>query len=172
MNLGGGQAQVDSSLGGVTLQQAVLPAEDHAQAAFQLGFQLGVAAGLGRLALERIGLAGNLLQNVVHPRQILLSAFQLGLGETLTRFELGDAGGFFNDAAAVLGLGAEDLADAALLDDGVAFRTQAGAHEQVLNVAQAGGTAVDEVFAFAGTEQAAGDGDFGVVRGLAVFHRP
>jgi len=99
----------------------------------------------------------------------LLGAFELGLGETLARFELGDAGGLFDDGAAVLRLGAEDLPDAALLNDGVTFGTQAGAHEDVLDIAQAGGAAVDEVFAFARAEEAARDGDFSVSLGMAVL---
>ncbi len=74
--------------------------------------------------------------------------------------------------AAVLRPRAEDLADAALLDDGVAFRPEARAHEQVLNVAQAGQAAVDQVLAFARPVQAPGDGDFArlVGRVLRVVH--
>ena len=49
----------------------------------------------------------------------------------------GDAGGFFDDAATVKGLGGEDLADALLADHGVAFAAEAGAHEDVLDVAEA-----------------------------------
>ena len=45
-------------------------------------------------------------------------------------------GGFLDHRAAVLRAGAEDLADAALLDDGVGFRAQPGAHEDVLDVPQ------------------------------------
>ena len=59
------------------------------------------------------------------------------------------------------------MADAALLDDGIAFRSQAGAHEDVLDVAQPGLTAVDEVFALARAEQAPGDGHFGRLGGVA-----
>ena len=74
-------------------------------------------------------------------------------------------------AAAVLRLGAEDLPDAPLLDDGVALRAQAGAHENVLDIAQARRAAVDEVFALARTEQAPRDGDLAGPLGLAIFHR-
>ena len=86
--------------------------------------------------------------------------FELGFGQALLGLELGDAGGLFDDGAAVGGLGAEHLADAALLDDGVGVRAQADAHEEVLNVAQARGAAVDEVFALAGAIQAAADDHF------------
>ena len=48
----------------------------------------------------------------------------------------------------------------ALFDDRVAFRAEAGTHEDVLNVAKAGLATVDQVLAFAGAEKAAGDGYF------------
>ncbi len=49
--------------------------------------------------------------------------------------------------AAVERLGAEELADALLADDGVGFAAEAGAHEDVLNVAEAADLAVEEVLA-------------------------
>ena len=170
LQFAGGEVQVDRRLGRIALQQAILAGEHHAQAGIQLGLELAVALGLGCLPLERIHLAGDFLQDVVDARQILLGAFQLGFGQALAGLELGDAGGLFDDRAAVLRLGAENLADAALLDDGVAFRPEAGAHEEVLDIAQAGGAAVDQVFAFARAVQAAGDGDFRVLRRMSVFH--
>ena len=149
LQLGRGEVEIDGGLGGVALQQAVLAGEHHAQAGFQLALELGVAPRLGRLALEGIHLAGDFFQDVVDARQVLLGAFELGFGQAFARLEPGDAGGLLDHRAAVLRLGAENLADAALLDDGVALRAEAGAHENVLDVAQAGGAAVDEVFAFA-----------------------
>ena len=77
----------------------------------------------------------------------------------------GDAGGLFDDGAAVGRLAAEDLADASLLDDGVGLGPEAGAHEDVLNVAQAAELAVEQIFAFAGAEQAARDCDFSGLEG-------
>ncbi len=73
--------------------------------------------------------------------------------------EAGDAGGFFDDGAAVLRLGGEELADALLADDGVGLAAEAGAHEDVLDVAEAADFAVEEVFGVAGAEEAAGDGE-------------
>ena len=169
---GGGQVQVERRFGGVALQQAVLAGEHDAQSGFHLGFEFAVALGLGGLPLERIHLAGDFFQDVEDARQILLGAFQLGFGQALAVLELGDAGGLFDHGAAVLRLGAEDLADAPLLDDGVAFRAEARAHEDVLDVAQAGGVAVDQVFAFARPVQAAGDGDFsGCLDGCVAIRR-
>ena len=46
------------------------------------------------------------------------------------------------------------------LDDGVTIRTEAHAHKNFLDVAQAGHVAVDEVFALAGTIQPAANHHF------------
>ena len=98
LQFAGGDVQIDRRLGRIALQQAVLAAEHHAQAGIQLDLEFAIALGLGRLALERIHLAGDFLQDVVHARQILLGAFQLGFGQALPGLELGDAGGFFDHA--------------------------------------------------------------------------
>ena len=89
-----------------------------------------------------------------------LADFEPKLGEALLGLEAGDAGGLFDDAAAVERLGAEQLADALLPDDGVGLAAEAGAHEDVLNVAQAADLAVQQIFGVAGAEEAAGDGEF------------
>ena len=152
-------AQVERHAGGVALQHPESPGHGLAQERHHLRAQFLVAPRLGRLPLERIHLPRDFFQDVEHARQVLLGAFELGFGQPLARLVLADAGGFFDDRAAVGRLVGKNLADAALLDDGVAFRPEAGAHEQVLDVAQAGGLAVDQVFAFAGPVQAARDGD-------------
>ena len=105
-------------------------------------------------------MAADFFEDVEDTGEILLGAFELGFGETAFGFEAGDAGSFFDDGAAVSGAGGEDLADAALLDDGVGFRSEAGAHEDVLDVAETGLLAVDEIFTVAGAEQSAGDNQF------------
>ena len=74
-----------------------LPESTTRRRAFHLALQLAVAPRLGGLALERIHLPRDLLQNVEHARQVLLGAFQLGLGQTLARLVLGDAGRLFDD---------------------------------------------------------------------------
>ena len=139
-----------------------------AQMRQHVGAQFFVALGFRRLALERVDLAADFFQDVEHARQILFRAFELRFGQALAGFVFADAGGFFDDGAAVGWLVGKNLADAALLDDGVAFRAEAGAHEEILNVAQAGGFAVDQVFAFARAVEAAGDGDLGGLVRMAV----
>ncbi len=162
----GGDLVVERDAGRVHLMEAA--GEDDAQAAAQLIAHGGVALGLGGLALERVHLPRDLFEDVVHAREILLGRFEAQLGETLLGLEAGDAGGLFDDGAAVVRLGAEKLADALLLDDGVALRAEAGAHEDVLNIAQAAELAVEQIFAVAGAEEAAGDDDLAGARGGAL----
>ena len=71
------------------------------------------------------------------------------LRQTLLSLELGDAGGLFDNGAPVVRLAAENLADAALLDDGVRFGTETGPHEDILYVAQAAELSVQQIFALA-----------------------
>jgi hypothetical protein len=63
-----------------------------------------------------------------------------------------------------------NLPDAALLDDRVALRTEPGAHEDVLDVAQTRLAAVDQVFAFARPEQTPGDRDLARLRMRRMDH--
>jgi len=78
-------------------------------------------------------------------------------------FVFGDAGGFFKDFAAVFGFGGEELVDFSLLHDGIGGAADAGVHEEGLDVFEAADFAVEFVFAGAVAEDAAPDGDFGVV---------
>ncbi len=113
-------------------------------------------------------LLGDFFEDVVDAGEVLLGGLEAELGEALFGLEAGDAGGLFDDGAAVEGLGAEQLADALLADDGVGLAAEAGAHEDVLNVAQAADLAVEQIFGVAGAEEAAGDGDLaGADRGAA-----
>ena len=160
LEFGGSGFERGGGLFGFRFQRDVAAGENRAELAFELAFQFLIALRFRRLALERIDLAGDFFQDVEHAGEILLGAFEFGFGEAAAALVFRDARGFFDDGAAVLRFRREDLADAALLDDRVAFRAEAAAHEDVLNVAQAGLAAIDQVFAFAGAEQAAGDGDF------------
>ena len=71
----------------------------------------------------------------------------------------GDAGGLFKNLPAVVALEGENFVDAALADVGVALPAQARVHKQFVDVLQAGGLAVDVVFAVAAAVIAAGDHD-------------
>src|SRR6185312_6897578 len=116
--------------------------------------------GLGGLAFERHHLLGDFFEDVVDAREILFRVLETEFGETLFRVEASAAGGFLDDAATVEGLGREQLPDALLADDGVGFATEAGAHEDVLDVAEAADLSVEQVLRVAGAEEAACDRDF------------
>src|ERR1035438_4905979 len=152
--------ELASEQGSLGIQLRELADQQHAQLGAHLVAQPAVTLGLRGLPLQRVHLARDFVEDVVDAGEILHGVFEAGLRQALARFELGDAGGLFNDGAPIGGLAAEDLADAALLNDGVRFRAEAGAHEDVLNVAQTTQLAVEQILALAGTEQAARDRDF------------
>ena len=154
--------------GALLLDCGELAGQHEAQLGAHLLAQPGVALGLRGLALQRIHLARDFVEDVVDAGQIQLGVFEARFGETLLGLELRDAGGFFENRAAIGGTAAEDLADASLLDERVGLGAQAGAHEQFLNVAQAAELAVQQIFAVAGAEQAARDHDFAGVELLLV----
>src|SRR5205823_267929 len=134
--------------------------EHSAKLTLQLALEFLVALRLRCLALERIDLAGHLFKDVENTGKVLARTFEFGFSEAAARLVPGDAGGFFDDSAAIVRLRRKNLTDAALLDDGVAFRSKTAAHKDVLDIAQARDTAIDQVFAFARAEEAARDGDF------------
>ena len=112
-----------------------------------------------RLALQRAALLLDLEDDVVDARQVLLRGFELELGGAAARLVLGDAGRFFDQRAALGRARRQDLADLALLDDGVRLDAEARVHQQVVDVAQPADLAVDQVLALAGSVQPAADLD-------------
>src|SRR5215471_16498595 len=134
------------------------------QPGFHFVTQPGITLSLGGLALERIHLAGDFVKNIVDARQIDSRLLQPSLSQTFLGFELGDPGSFLNDRATIMRLAAQDLADASLFDDGVRLRPQASSHEDVLNVAQAAESSIEQVFTLARPEQAARDYDLALSR--------
>ena len=154
---------------GFGVQFARFAGQHLADDAAHLIANLGVAARFGGLALQRAELFFDFDDDVVDAREIDLRGFELGFRQPLLGFEFRDAGGFFDDGAALHGLGGENQADAALLDDGVGIRAQADAHEHFLNVAKPSDAAVDEVFALAGAIEPAADDDFAGLHGQNGF---
>ena len=90
---------------GVHLRQAA--GEDDAEAGAELVAEGAVALGLGGLALEGAHLPGDFFEDVVDAREVLVGGLEAELGEALFGLEAGDAGGLFDDGAAVERLGAE-----------------------------------------------------------------
>ena len=138
--------------------------QHHAQLSAQLFAHRGIALRLRRLALQAVHLPRDLFKDVVHARQILFRAFQAQLRQPLLGLEARNAGGLFDNGSALIGLRAQQLPDAFLPDDGVALRSQARAHENVLNVAQPAELAVQQVLAFAGAEQPPRNDHFALLR--------
>ncbi len=130
----------------------------------QPGAQLAELLGLPGGALQRLQALAHLPDHVGEPEQVLLGGLQLALGLLAARLVLGDPGGLLQDRAAVLGLGADDEADATLLDDRVGARADAGAEEQLGDVEQPAGGLVDLVVALAAAEEPARDGDLAEAR--------
>src|SRR5690606_3444266 len=116
-----------------------------------------VAACFCRLPAKRICLFFDLGNDVRDAAEICLCRFEPRFGGTLTGAEFRDAGRLLDQPAAVAGLRREDLADAALFDDGVVSTGEPGAGKKILNVAKAAGLPVEQVFAFARKIEPAGD---------------
>ena len=110
-----------------------------------VGRQVLEARGLARLALQAFDLAFELADDVVEPFEVLLGGAQPQLGLVAAGVQAGNAGRLFEQRAARLRLGLDQLADAALPD----HRGRAGAGrlvgEQQLHVLGARFLAVDAV---------------------------
>src|SRR5205085_11328347 len=126
---------------------------------FQLAAQVAEPGSLLRGPLERREPLLHLGGHVGEAEQVLLGGLELALGLLAPGLVLRDPGGLLEDAAAVLGPGADDEPDTPLLDDRVRARADAGAEEQLGDVEQAAGGLVDLVAALAAAEEAARDGD-------------
>ena len=124
------------------------------------------ARGRG-LALERAHLAAHLAHEVAEALEVLLGCGQAALGPLLAPAVLEDPGRLLDHASAVLRTGVEDGVELALADDHVLLATDARVLEQLLDVEQAAGRAVDGVLRVAGAEERAADGDLGHVDGQA-----
>ena len=129
----------------------------------QVGLDAGGAAGHLGLLAERLELAAQLGGEVGQPVEVGLHRVELAERLLLALAVLEDAGGLLDERAAVLGLGVQHRVEPALADDDVHLPADAGVAEQLLDVEQAAGVAVDLVLALAGAEHPAGDRHLGVV---------
>ena len=112
-----------------------------------LGLDRLVLLGLARLPLQMLELLADFLAQVVQAVEVLAGVADAGLGFLAPFLVLGDAGGFLQVHAQVFGPRFDDLADHPLLDDRVAARAEAGAEEQVGDVAPAALGAVEVIAA-------------------------
>ena len=141
------------------LLQAVEP--DGNFKALQLVAQDEVFFRLVRLLAQRLDLQLQLRNFVADAQQIILRGGKPPLGLRLAVAALGNARRLFKYLAPVGAFKRQDLVDLALPDVGVALTPQTRVHQQLVNVAQARGLAVDVVFALAGAIVAPGDADLG-----------
>ena len=143
---------------------ASFPAPQEDPQRVQLGHQVAVAAGGLGLALQGPQLAPDLPQQVGEAEQVGLRPLQPPLRLLLAAAVLEDARRLLHDEPAVLGPGVEDGVEVALGHDDVLLAAHAGVGEQLLEVEQPAGDAVERVLALPRrAEQRAGDGDLGEV---------
>ncbi len=126
---------------------------------------LPVAARLARLQLDAPQPAVDFVDDVGEAEEILLDALQPPQGFDLSRLEAADARRFLEDHAAVLCRRLEEYVDLSLFNDAVGLGAQTGAGEEIANVTEAAGLAVDQVLPFATAVHAPRDVHFGRVDG-------
>ena len=139
----------------------------------QRGFGLAHLGGdfaepdrLPRLLLQAVDLAGELADHVLDAGEVGLGRPQPQFGFVAAGMQAGDAGGVFQHAAALFGLGLNDFADLALVDQRRRTRAGGGIGKQDLHVAGAHVAAVDAIDRAGLALDAAGD-----FQNLAVVHR-
>ncbi len=130
---------------------------DQGFVAADFGGQRPVAGGLPGLTAQRFGLRPDLGHHVVETEEVFLRALEAQFGLVAAGMQAADAGGFFEDAAAGLRLGGDDLADLALPHHGRRARARRGVGEQQLHVAGAHLAAVDAIGRALFALDAAGD---------------
>ena len=106
----------------------------------------GPAGDLG-LPAQRLELAAQLAGEVGQPGEVGLHRVELADRLLLALAVLEDAGGLLDEAAAVLRAGLQHGVELALTDDDVHLAADAGVGQQLLDVEQPAGVAVDLVLA-------------------------
>ena len=130
----------------------------------QLGGKVFVLQCALGLALEGLDLALHFRDDVGHAREMDVHLLELPLAFLLALLVLQNSCSLFDERAALLGLGLQDLAEMALRYDRVGARSHTGVVKDVEHVHAAGDRAVDQVFAHAAAVHAPRDGH------LAEFH--
>ena len=131
----------------------------------QVGLDDGGPAGDLGLASEGLELSAQLGGEVLDAREVGLHRVQLAQGLLLALAVLENARGLLDDRAAAFGTGVQDAVELALADDHVHLAADAGVGQQLLDVEQAAGVAVDGVLALPRPEHQAADRHLGVVDG-------
>ena len=142
-------------LGNLGLQHVELMARELRFEVLQFLGNLFVAARLAGLALKRTDLPLHFADEIGNAQQVLVGIFQFAERLMFLALVFRDAGGFLENEAAVFGLAGKNLGDVALRQDAVAGPAHARAHEQLLDVLEPAGSAVDEILAVAVAENPA-----------------
>ena len=116
-----------------------------------------------RLPAKRPELPSYLAQQVVEPRQVRFGVRQLAQRTFLALAVLEDARSLFDERAVAAGIGPQNRVQPPLPDDHVHLLPEPGVAQQLLDVEQTAGRAVDRVFGASVAEDGAGDGDFRVI---------
>ncbi|KAG1267514.1 hypothetical protein G6F65_013909 [Rhizopus arrhizus] len=134
---------------------------------FAVGLEFAVAGGHFGLRLKLLQLAVQFPQDVFDARQVLARVGQAVFGLAAAFLVARHAGRFFQEPPQFFRTRLDQAVDHALADDGVAASAQAGAQEDVVDVAASDLLVVDEIAAGAVPGQDAAHGDFGVGAPLA-----
>jgi len=120
-----------------------------------------------RLPFQVFELLFDFVAHVAHAVEILARRLDAAFGFLAALLVLGDAGGFLEMIAQLLGIGFDELADHALLDDRITARTKAGAEENIGDVAATAAHAVQEILRLSVATDDALDRDLVVARVFA-----
>ena len=124
-----------------------------------------IATGAAGLNLDTAELLFDFVEDELGLGEVLVGFFEFAEGFFFALLEAGDAGGFFEDFAAVLGVGFEKRGHAALLDERVGVHANTGVQEEFADVLETGDLVVDEVFTGGIAIEATGDFDAFAVNG-------
>ena len=133
----------------------------------QTGFVIAIPGRNLGLRFELRELRGELAPDVLDPRQVIPTVAEAAFRLFAPFPVFGDARRLFEEHAQLLGSGLDHAADHPLLDDRVGARSQAGAQEQVVDIAAADGDIVDVIRRIAVARQHALDRQLGVAAPLA-----
>src|SRR6185312_4209207 len=165
------RGDVRGGVGGMALARAhrllLLLEPQHVLRVLELRLVLTVLTGdLGLLGESR-ELVAELLANVLDTGEILLGVGDAPFGLAAALLVLRHPRGLLEEHAELLGLRLDDARDHPLLDDRVGARPEAGAEEEVVDVAAPHRDVVDVVGAVAVARQHAADRDLGELAPLA-----
>ena len=130
-------------LGGFELGGGPAQMQQQRLGAPHLAGNVAIAHRLPGLGLERGDLGRELADHVLDPRQIVLGGFQPQLSLVPAHMQSGNAGGFFEQPAALIRTRLDDLADASLVHQRRRARAGRRVGEQHVDVARAHLAAVD-----------------------------